>query len=155
MQTRVKFESADTILTAIIPGDENLINAVPAKMIRDMADSVYPYQVTINKDALLQALGRLLIFRNSASSVQPIGTFTFGETEVVISDGGKGNQENLVYDAADGLTGQSYKMMLYLSDLKTTLETYPDSHLTIGFGNQKSIAISKANIKMIIPECGD
>ena len=155
MQTRVKFESANTILTAIVPGDDNLVNAVPTKAIRDMANAVCPYQVTVNKDALLQALNRLLIFRNTASSAQPIGTFVFDSEKVTISDGSKGNSEELVYDSVDGLTGEPYKMLLYLNDLKTTLETYPDSHLTIGFGNSRSITISKANIKMVIPECGE
>lgn len=155
MQTRVKFESANTILTAIVPGDDNLVNAVPTKAIRDMANAVCPYQVTVNKDALLQALNRLLIFRNTASSAQPIGTFVFDPEKVTISDGSKGNSEELVYDSVDGLTGEPYKMLLYLNDLKTTLETYPDSHLTIGFGNSRSITISKANIKMVIPECGE
>lgn len=155
MQTRVKFENADTTLTAIVPGDDNLINAVPTKAIRDMASSIYPHQVTINKDALLQAISRLLIFRNSASSVQPIGTFVFDDKQVVISDGTKGNSENLVYDSAEGLSAEPYSMALYLNDLKTTLETYSDSHLTMSFGNHRSIAISKANVKMIIPECCD
>lgn len=155
LQTRVKFENTDTILTAIVPGDDNLINIVPAENIRSMANSIYPYQVTVNKDLLLQSITRLLIFRASSSSIQPVGKFTFNSQKVEISDGTKGNSEELVYEASEGLDGTSYMMTLYLSDLKTTLETYPDSYLTISFGDHRSIAITKANVKVIIPECGE
>lgn len=155
IQTRVKFESADTVLTAIVPGDDSLINAVPVKVIRDMANSPYPYRATVNKEALLQSINRLLIFKNGSGSSQPIGKFTFEGGTLTISDGTKGNSETLACDSAEGLNGQVYSMLLYLSDLKTTLETYSDSHLTIGFGDHKSIAIAKAQVKIIIPECSE
>lgn len=155
LQTRVKFETMDTTLTAIVPGDDGLVNVVPTENIRAMANSIYPHQVTVNKDALLQSLTRLLIFRASSSSVQPIGKFVFDSQKVEISDGTKGNSEELVYEASEGLNGEPYTMMLYLSDLKTTLETYSDSYLTLNFGDHRSIAITKANIKVIIPECGE
>lgn len=155
MQTRVKFESEDTCLTAIVPGDEALLNAVPVTAIRGMANSLYPYQAVINKEALLQSINRLLIFRGGSSSCQPIGKFTFADREITISDGARGNSETITLDSISGLEGTAYEMLLYLNDLKITLETYNDSHLTVGFGDHRSISIAKANVKMIIPECGE
>ena len=43
--------------------------------------------------------------------------------------------------------------MVDFNDLKKTLETCTEQYLTIHFGNQQAIVISRGNVKNVIPEC--
>ena len=98
IQTKVKFENKDISITAILSCDDTLLKSVPVSAIRGRAEYLYPYQVSLNKDALLQTINRLLLFTSLASSkelVRPFSTFEFKSNEVVIWDGKKENCESI------------------------------------------------------------
>lgn len=153
IQTKVRFESSDIILTAILSCDDTLLNSVPVKIIRNRADNIYPYSINISKEAFLQAVNRLLIFDNTGNIAQSIGFFEFEKDTVTIYDKFKVNSEVLSYADTCAALEDSYKAKINLNDLKTTLETCNDQYLTLSFGDGKALVFSKANVKFVIPEC--
>ena len=155
IQTKVKFENKDISITAILSCDDTLLKSVPVSAIRGRAEYLYPYQVSLNKDALLQTINRLLLFTSLASSkelVRPFSTFEFKSNEVVIWDGKKENCESIAYVNGDLNIDGSYETILDLTDLKITLETCVESYLNLKFGNTQCIVLSRGNISNVIPE---
>ena len=155
IQTKVKFENKDISITAILSCDDTLLKSVPVSAIRGRAEYLYPYQVSLNKDALLQTINRLLLFTSLASSkelVRPFSTFEFKSNEVIIWDGKKENCESIAYVNGDLNIDGSYETILDLTDLKITLETCVESYLNLKFGNTQCIVLSRGNISNVIPE---
>lgn len=155
IQTKVKFENKDISITAILSCDDTLLKSVPVNAIRGRAEFLYPYQVNLNKDALLQTINRLLLFTSLASSkelVRPYSTFEFKANEVIIWDAKKENCESLAYVNGDINIDGSYETILDLTDLKITLETCIESYLNLKFGNSQCIVLSRGNISNVIPE---
>lgn len=155
IQTKVKFENKDISITAILSCDDTLLKSVPVSAIRGRAEYLYPYQVSLNKDALLQTINRLLLFTSLASSkelVRPFSTFEFKSNEVVIWDGKKENCESIAYVNGDLNIDGSYETILDLTDLKITLETCVESYLNLKFGNTQCIVLSRGTISNVIPE---
>ena len=152
MQTKVSFETNDVALTAIIACDDVLLNSVPASAIRARANNNYPYSVTINKDALLGAIGRLLLFTND-KKIRAYGEFEFNSESVVIRDIKKDNSETIKYDNVTNIyDGNSYKLFLDLMDFQVTLESCIEDDINLSFGDGKAVVLTRKNIKNIIPE---
>lgn len=153
VQTKVRFETSDITLTAILSCDDTLVNSVPVSAIRGRANATYPYSVSINKSALIQTINRLTIFNTVNSSfAKPYGTFEFGPDAVVVYDANHENCESIYYDNDTTNIEETYTVMLDLNDMKTTLDTCTESHICIGFGNSQAIVISRGNVKNVIPE---
>lgn len=155
IQTKVKFENGDTVVSAILSCDDTLLKSVPVAAIRGRAEYMYPYQVNFNKDALTQTLNRLMLFANLASSkelVKPYSTFEFKNNEVIVWDYKKENCESIPYVNGDLLLEEPYETVLDLNDLKITLDNCPESYLTFKFGNEQAVVITRANISNVIPE---
>lgn len=152
MQTKVSFETNDVALTAIIACDDVLLNSVPASAIRARANNNYPYSVTINKEALLGAIGRLLLFTND-KKIRAYGEFEFNSESVVIRDIKKDNSETIKYDNVTNIyDGNSYKLFLDLMDFQVTLESCIEDDINLSFGDGKAVVLTRKNIKNIIPE---
>lgn len=152
MQTKVSFETDEVALTAIIACDDTLLNSVPAAAIRARADNNYPYSVTINKEALLGAIGRLLLFTND-KRIRAYGEFEFNTESVIIKDIKKDNSETIKYDTVSNIpVGTSYKLFLDLMDFQITLESCIENNITLSFGDGKAVVLIRKNIKNIIPE---
>ena len=62
IQSKVSFESASTSITAIILGDPAILNTVPVTAIRERASKQYDYSMDIQKQAMVDAIGRLMLF---------------------------------------------------------------------------------------------
>ena len=75
IQTKVRFETENIVLTAILACDNTLLNSVPVDLIRNNANYAYPYSIVLSKNLLSQALNRLLIFSNK--NVRTYGQFDF------------------------------------------------------------------------------
>lgn len=146
VQTKIKFDCGNVVLTAIISCDESLVNAVPAKVIRNMATDGYPHLVMLNKDKLVQAINRLLLFSNTKTYAK--FNFTPLEVEIVLNDI---NKETLNY-ANNTKLEAVYSCSLDLVDLKLTLETCEDNYVLVKLGNEQSIVISRKDIYNVIPE---
>lgn len=151
IHTRVKFESNDVVLSVILMSDDKFVSSVPVKAIRDRAFATYPYSIVVDKNDLLQAINRLLLFVNSADSSKPFGIFEFNDSSFTISDSKKENGENVSY--CNGIDiDNGYTMWLDLVDLKSTLDNCAEQNVNISFGDGKAIVVTRGNIYNVIPE---
>lgn len=149
IQTKACFESDDTMITAILSCDDTLLRSVPVEAIRGRANTEYPYAVTINRDACLQAIKRLMLF-TPENTINLYSDFIFKKDCVIIHDVKRDNKEEIYY------TGNSindeYTATLDFMDLKLTLETCSEPYVTLYFGNEVAVVIARGNIKNIISE---
>lgn len=153
VQTKIKFESDDVILTAILSCDETLINSVPVNAIRNRANTIYPYSVTLNKNYLLQTINRLMLFNSvngTKDTLKPYSVFDFNESSVTIWDVAKVNSETLNYSSEK--MSENYSAILDLVDLKSTLDICTDEYITLNFGDHQAFVLSRGSVKNVIPE---
>lgn len=157
IQTKVRFETTDVIITSILACDDSMLNTFPVASIRSRANAIYKEGVAVNKDQLLQTINRLLLFSSANSSkdiIKPISTFEFYKDHVVVYDTKEENKEDVWYTSNTSCTCESpYIALIDLNDLKVTLETCTDQYVTIMFGDTQAIVVTHENIKNVIPEC--
>ena len=146
IQTKVKFATPLVEITAVLP-DSNLISSVPVSAIRGMADSAYAYSVVIEKNLLLDALNRILLFTNTNT----YGFFEFTSSDLTIYDYSKENKEtiNLLNDCP---SLEKYLLATDLANFRLILDGVEDEYITINFGDHKAIVVRKASVVNIIPE---
>lgn len=149
-QTKIKFKTSNVELTAITNNDSQLINSVPAKVIRSMANSVYDYKVIFNKQDVLDALGRLSIF--AKKDVVTLHTYLeITDSELIIYDTRKENNERVALEQSN--LEDTYSCILNTNDFKITLESQKEEFVTMRFGNGRAIVFDRPKIKNILPEC--
>jgi len=146
IQTKVRFATDNVILTAKL-SDSSLVTSVPVDAIRGMANNTYNYSVVVNKDNMLQALNRILLFNDK----ETYGTFEFTSNKVTIYDASKDNMEVVTLNN-ECPSLESYSMLVYLSNFKLILDGVEDEYITINFGDQKAVVVKKQTISDIIPE---
>lgn len=149
--TKVSFDGGDVLLVSILNIDSSITNTFPVKAIRNLASRNYEHSVTLDKDAVLGALNRLLVFTTKSSSAYTY--MVFGRETVTIYDTRKDNYEVIGYPNATLDMDEDYTAMFITSDLKLTLESCDDKYVNLGFGNHTAVTISRGTIKNIIPEC--
>ena len=154
IQTKVRFETATTSLTAILQCDDGIINSVPVANIRSMSETVYPYAATIGKDLLLQAIGRLQLFNKNVKGSGGIAKCTFTGDKLYLSSVREDVVESVDYvEECPALQDDSYSTALDLDDLKATLMNCDEGQLTFKFGTGRALIIARAHIINIIPQC--
>ena len=147
IQAKVVFSTPDVVVSAIIPNDESLLSSVPASVIRSTAFADYPYSINLNKDAVLNAIKRFLIFTKDITKC--VITFDFND-HLTISDEA-GNSEEISYDTNSDAHYQ-YTVKLFAEDLRLTLESVNDKFVVFNFGNGRAVVIAKGNIYNVVPE---
>lgn len=158
IQTKLKLEDANVEITAILNCNDTLINSVPVDAIRGRAEDLYDYSVVIDKNYLIQAINRLLLFTSGYGSreiLKPYSKFNFTKNQVIIHDASDINKETLNYHNSVDNLSEPYDAILDLAELKATLDACSEQYITIRFGNHQAITISRSNIVNIIPECHD
>ena len=154
IQTKIKFETKDIQLTAVLSSDDSLINSVPVAAIRNRSDKDYDYSVIIDKEALLQSISRLLLFSSGIGSkevIKPYSLFEFETDGVKVWDVNKQNSEIIKYANNASIT-DNYSATLDLVDLKSVLENKIDQYVTLKFGDHQAFVLVKNNIKFVVPE---
>lgn len=146
--TKVRFDSDELSISAIMP-NSSLISSVPVSAIRGRADEDYKYSVTLNRIEIIQVIDRLLLFNDFIN--RNYGRLEFSPDKVVIYDFNKNNFETVRYSSGKN-DSISYSAILDLVDIKTTLDSYRDSHVQFNFGNGQAFTISNPNVCAIIPE---
>ena len=99
IQTKVKFETTDVTITAILSCDDSMLRQFPVNAVRGRADASYPYSINMNREQLIQTINRLMLFttsNNGKEIVKPNSTFEFKKDSVVIYDVKKENKELLL-----------------------------------------------------------
>lgn len=149
VQTKVKFETPNIILTAILNCDNTLIKQVPVLKARDRVNNPLPYKATLNKNSLIQSISRLMLFTEDTSS-RAVAFFKFTKDSLEILGLDKINSEKLI---TTGFNGDEYTAILDLGDLKNILDTCVEQYVTLSFGDGEAVLINRLNIINILPEC--
>lgn len=150
-QTKVQFKDDSVTITAIIANDESLLNSVPAAAIRGRADFTYPYSVVLDRDSVLDALTRLLVFVKRSDLVL-YTTMVFEKDGVTLFDNNKDNKEKVMYANNEENLVEPYTCMFNTNDLKLTLETCAERDITFSFGNNVAGVITRNGISNVLPE---
>lgn len=152
IQPKVKFEDDIISITAVLPGDDNLISSVPVTAIRNRAANIYPYSITINKNAFLETISRLLLFADN-STIKLYSKFEFTKTFLKVWDVNESSNEVINYENNLEIINDKYEAILDLVDLKTTLETCLEEYVNLNFGDHQAVVIARNTIFNVIPEC--
>lgn len=149
-QTKIRLYNDNVILTAITNNDASLINSVPAKVIRGIANNVYTNKIIFNKQEVLDALDRLSIFTNK-DTIIVYSFLTITGNELTIFDARKQNKEKILLEQSN--VEDTYECILNTNDFKITLDSQKEEFVTMRFGNHRSIVIELPSIRNVLPEC--
>ena len=151
IQTKVKFETANVCVVAALPTNmKELLGQLPVEMMREVATQKYKHTVTVNKQLLLQAINRMLLF--NSGSIVACGTFTFKDYSVVLSDDAANNFEEIFYDSKVSSLTTPYVTMLDLNELKSIISSCAEPTVTFTFGNVQAMVILRDNVYNILSE---
>lgn len=154
VQPKVCFECEDIVITSKLVCDDTLINSVPVTAIRNRANTIHPYSVTLSKDALVETINRLLLFtaEGNKDGSKFYSTFEFSSDYVTVYDSGKQNSEILYYNNDDANVTDTYTAILDFTDIKLVLDTCSEQYVTINFGDSQAIVIPRQSVRNVIPE---
>ncbi len=154
IQTKVKFETSDISITAIIACDDKLLNSVPVNSIRGLADNILPFNVSISRIDLLNTINRLMLFDpmgdNKSNIKTSMNKLVFSPDRVTIYDVEGNNNEEIKYSEIPEGKSVDYECLVNLDDVKITLESFNDPYIYLSFGEGRALIISRNNIKNII-----
>lgn len=156
IQTKVRFESDDIIITAVLSCDDNMLESFPVNAVRGRANSDYPYSVNVNREQLIQTINRLLLFTSANGAkdiINPFSTFEFKKNSMIVWDTNHENYEEVFYSNTECAVDDKYVAILDLKDLKTTLENCTEQYVVLHFGDSQAVVIARGNIKNVVPEC--
>ena len=154
--TVVKFVAPNIEISAILNSDDSMLVSFPVDAIRGRADAVYPLCVSINKDTLVQAIDRLMLFNNSSTNDSAFTTvkMQFAQGGVTVSDRLDVNKEEVAYSKeVDNI--ESYSALIDSNDLTKTLLSCTNQFVTFSFGNSQAFMLSEGKVRWVIPECQD
>lgn len=156
IQTKVRFESADISLTAILSCDDTMLQSYPVNAVRARANSDYPYSVNISREQLIQTINRLLLFTSANGArdiINPYSTFEFKTDRVVVWDTHHENFEEVFYTNTRCEVEDAYTTMFDFKDFRTTLENCSEQYVTLNFGDEQALVVARGNVRVVIPEC--
>lgn len=154
VQTKVSFQTDKIKLNAVTSCDDSLLSQVPVAAIRSRAEKAYPHSIVLDKEALSQAVARLLLFSagyGAKENIKPYSTFEFTTENLSLYDTKKENVEVLKYEN-DSNIQEPYSMTLDLLDFKKILDGCTEQYVTLSFGDHKACVITRSAIKNVVPE---
>lgn len=153
-QTKVRFETPTVTISAILSCDDSMILGVPVGPIRSRANSTYNYSVVFNKDELLQAINRFMLFvdKNSRNDFKSCAVLTFQKDGVTIEGKTVDFDEFVYYTGMDNNINGEYTATIDLVDIKYCLDSYTGAYATFNFGDGQAFVLANGNIKNVIPE---
>lgn len=153
IESKIAFITSNLNIYAYLNNDETMIARVPVDNIRGRATKNYPYQAIINKDRILQAINRLLVF---AKENMKLSKFVFELDRLTLYDvSGKSYETVSLEKNCVGISyGESYTVIVDLNEFKTTLETCFEDSFEFNFGDKRAVTIVRGPGKIvnIIPE---
>lgn len=144
--TKVNFNTDLINISATIPSDTQILESVPVAAIRNMSTKQYDHSVLLEKDRVVKALSRLLLFKDDISTIADI-VFTKDCCVITYSN----NEETIGYNN-EQTEDFSYSMHLNIETLKNIIEGSAEDYFTMNFGDHKAVVIIRQDIKNIIPE---
>lgn len=150
-QDILTLEDDSISMTSYLPKSSGLVSSVPVTAIRDKAFSAYKYSVSFNRNELLQALNRMLLFHENKYQ-KSYNTFEFNESSVRIYDSRKSNVEEVKYLGSNLIMSGPYTAVLDINDFKSALDNSTDQAVRINFGDSQAFVLSKGTVHTIIAE---
>lgn len=154
-QTRIRLYGEDVKICAILGGDNKaLVNKVPVVSVRNRAETLYDYEIEVSKAALLETIGRILLFANvGKSKVPPYCRIVFDKNYMTIFDTRQENNEQVVYEnPVFDLNDNAYSTIVEMNNFKSTIESFTDKTVVIKFSNHTAMTIESGNIVYVFPE---
>ena len=154
-QTRIRLYGEDVKICAILGGDNKaLVNKVPVVSVRNRAETLYDYEIEVSKAALLETIGRILLFANiGKSKVPPYCRIVFDKNYMTIFDTRQENNEQVVYEnPVFDLNDNAYSTIVEMNNFKSTIESFTDKTIVIKFSNHTAMTIESGNIVYVFPE---
>ena len=149
-----KFEAPGIEISAVLNSDEKMFVEFPVAAIRGRANVVYPVSVSVNKDALMQAIDRLMLFIHNGGNdaAFSIVRMNFTAEGVNISDQMGINTELILYSKPVE-TMEPYSALIDSNDLTKTLQSCTNQIVTINFGNNEAFTLAEGVVRWVLPEC--
>lgn len=154
-QTRIRMYGEDVKICAILGGDNKaLVNKVPVVSVRNRAETLYDYEIEVSKAALLETIGRILLFANvGKSKVPPYCRIVFDKNYMTVFDTRQENSEQVVYEnPVFDLNDNAYSTIVEMNNFKSTIESFTDKTVVIKFSNHTAMTIESGNIVYVFPE---
>lgn len=143
IQTKVKFESDVVTITAALC-DYGMIASVPVDAVRSMASKAFNYSIVVNRDDLLKAIDRIMLFNEDDRSI-----LTVDKEKITVSDTGMNNFDSVkLENECNNIT--SYAMEVEIKGFRGILEGAEDQYVTICFGDDRAIVVKKSNISDVV-----
>ena len=150
IQTRIRLKNDTVELTAITNNDDRDFSSIPVSAIRGFTTANYTNKVIFNKQAVLDALGRLSIF--AKKDVVTLYTYLeFSDSKLVIYDTKKENFETIALEQSN--VTEDYLCILNTNDFKITLDSIKEEFVTMRFGGSKAVVFERPNIVNVLPQC--
>lgn len=153
--TAVSFASPGITVDAVLNCDDSMAVSFPVDGIRTRSNTTYPLSVSINKDLLMQAVDRLMLFSQAASKSDlslSIIQLEFENDSVIVSDRKGINKESVLYSNPIEMDTK-YSALIDSSDLTKTLASSSNQLVNFAFGNNEAFVLSEGSVKWVIPEC--
>jgi len=149
-QTKVKFKTDVVCITAITDCDDSLIKQIPVSSIREVALTDYVNKVTVDRNQLLSAIGRLLLYNDSMNSTATC-KMTFNKDKLELNDTIHHNIEVIPY-TKELNSDRTYEAFVDLFDIASAIESHKDILVSIGFGQNNTMVLGRLNVYVVIPE---
>lgn len=153
IQTRVQFKSKTISIAAILPDNDKMVNSMPSHIIRQKAREEYPFNIVVDKNLLIDAINRLLLFSRGLS-IGIFGKFTFSKDSITVEDVVSTNHETVPVDSSS-VADSPYVAVFDLTDWKNKLASCTSSHITLKVGAASAGLILEKNVTFVLPECSD
>lgn len=155
IQAKAVFETSNIYVAVLITCDDLLIARLktPCDLTKKLINESYANSLVLSSSTLLAAVTRLLTFaKNSGEDVsfKAVAKISLAPSELTITDK-LGNTEVITIEASSNFD-DSYEFAVNLIDLKFVLDSCKNDHITMNFGNHKSIVITRGTICNVISE---
>ena len=153
--TVVSFVAPGISIFAVLNCDDSMTISYPVKGIRERANTIYTMNISLNKDILMQAVDRLMLFNSSNTKsdvILSVLKLNFGSDSVVVSDKNDVNKEVVFYTTPVEIS-ETYSALINSGDLTKTLASASNQIVNISFGNSQAFVITEGSVRWVIPEC--
>ena len=155
-QQKITLQTENVYVAALVTCDDKLINQFSRaiNLLKDVIEANYENKVVVDSNDFNAAITRLMQFaKNTNKDLNVIamqGIFTFKNNEMLITDS-DGNIDTVEIENESRVSNE-YQMTVNLSFIKSVLDSCKNEHITMNFGDHKSIIINHGLVTNYIPE---
>lgn len=155
-QQKITLQTENVYVAALVTCDDKLINQFSRaiNLLKDVIEANYENKVVVDSNDFNAAITRLMQFAKNTNKDLNVsamqGIFTFKNNEMLITDS-DGNIDTVEIENESRVSNE-YQMTVNLSFIKSVLDSCKNEHITMNFGDHKSIIINHGLVTNYIPE---